>query len=154
MSTEEQFVERLNEALSWELAGIVQYMHHATMLTGPDRAHFEDFFLEGSREARQHAETVSNKIVVFGGVPTVEPERIRRATEVEDMFEAALALEEDALDAWDEALEAADVANKGTRFWLEDHISEEQEHVDELRTLTHQVKFGDGDLPDLSSASG
>ncbi|MFB6263279.1 MAG: bacterioferritin [Bradymonadaceae bacterium] len=154
MSTEQEFVDRLNTALSWELAGIVQYMHHATMLTGPDRAHFEDFFLEGSREARQHAETVSNKIVVFGGVPTVEPARIRRATEVEDMFEAALTLEEDALDAWEAALDASDVANQGTQFWLEDHISEEQEHVDELRTLTRKVKFGDGDLEDVSSASG
>ncbi len=150
----DELIDRLNEALSWELAGIVQYMNHATMLTGPERAHLEDFFEEGSEEALEHSEIAGDKIAALGGVPTVEPAKIRQATDTQGMLEAALALEEDAMEAWQRALQVADAANPGTKFWLEDHISEEQEHIDELRLLCEEVSYGDQDLAGGSSRTG
>ena len=150
----DELIDRLNEALSWELAGIVQYMNHATMVTGPERIALEDFFEDGSEEALDHAQIVGNKIAALGGVPTVEPAKIRQATDTEGMLDAALALEEDAMDAWQAALEVADAANPGTKFWLEDHISEEQEHIDELNLLTQKVKYGEGDIDRGVAGSG
>jgi len=138
----QEVIDRLNEALSWELAGIVQYMNHATMVTGPERAHLEDFFEEGSEEALEHSEIAGNKIAALGGVPTVEPAKIRQATDTQGMLEAALELERDAMQAWQRALEVADAANEGTKFWLEDHIAEEQEHIDELELLCDRVERG------------
>ena len=142
----DELIARLNKALSWELAGIVQYMNHATMVTGSERVALEEFFEEGSEEALDHAQIVGNKIAALGGVPTVEPAKIRQATDTEGMLEAALKLEKDALEAWEAALEVADAANAGTAFWLEDHISEEQEHIDELELLTEQVVYGAEDI--------
>lgn len=150
----DELISRLNEALSWELAGIIQYMNHAVMVTGPERTHLEEFFEEGSEEALEHSEIVGDKIAALGGVPTVEPAKIRQATDTEGMLEAALQLEEDAMDAWQAALEVAEAANPGTKFWLEDHISEEQEHIDELNLLTKKVKYGEEEIERGVSRSG
>ena len=140
MSELQQFIDRLNTVLSWELAGTIQYLHHATMLTGPWRESMGEFFHDGSKEARDHAEAVANKIVSLGGVPTVEPATVRPAVGLEAMLEAALKLEEDALAAWTHAYEASSAANLGTGFWMEEFIAHEQEHVDHLRKLTQKIK--------------
>jgi bacterioferritin len=141
MSAKEELIARLNKALSWELAGIIQYMQHSVMVTGPQRETFRNFFHEGSEEAHEHAEAVGNKIAALGGVPTVEPAQIRQAADLDGMLEAVLALEEAALAAWEEALEVAHEVNQGTAFWIEEHVAEEQEHVDEMRKLTGKVSF-------------
>jgi bacterioferritin (cytochrome b1) len=149
MPTLNDFLEQMNEALAWEHAGIIQYNQHSVMLTGLDMEPYTDFFHEVSEEARDHAEKAGEKIVAFGGVPTVEAERIRQAADLEGMLEAALALEEEALEAWAKALDIArncDDVNEGTEYWLEDHVAEEQEHVDEMRRLTQEISFSDDDV--------
>jgi bacterioferritin (cytochrome b1) len=154
MATKEEFIETLNTALSWELAGIIQYMQHSVMVTGPLREPMFEFFHEGSEEARDHAELAGNRIAALGAIPTVEPARIRQATDVEGMLEAALALEEDALAAWEDALAASDAVAPGYQFWLEEQIAEEQEHVDDLRKMTRKVSYADSDVADGQQKSG
>jgi bacterioferritin len=150
----EDFLERLNDAMAWELAGVIQYMQHGVMVTGPEREYLKEFFHEGSEEARDHAELVADKISALGGVPTVEPQKIRQAGDTQGMLEAALALEEDALAAWEHAYEVADVSNQGTVFWIEEHIAEEQEHVDELRKMTQKISFADAEFGGAAKQSG
>lgn len=147
MSNDKKLVEALNEVLSWELAGIIQNLNHSVMLTGIHRLEYAEFFEDNSKENRDHAQILGQKITSFGGVPTVEPNRIRQATSLDDMLDAALALEEAAMDAWLNALDAAEDSNAGTQFWLEDMIAEEQEHIDELRMLTEKVEFNKAQLP-------
>ncbi len=146
MATKEEFIDALNEALSWELAGIIQYMQHAVMVTGPLRESLMEFFHDGSEEARDHAEAVGERIAALGGIPSVEPARIRQAADVDGMLEAALALEQDALATWEAAHALSDAVAPGYKFWLEEHIAEEQEHVDGLRKMTRQVTFSQSDL--------
>lgn len=155
MSTEmDDFIEKLNDAMAWELAGVIQYMQHAVMMTGIHREYLVEFFHEGSEEARDHAELVGNKVAALGGVPTVEPQKIRQAVDAQGMLEAALALEEDALAAWEAAYDAAGVANRGTQFWIEEHIAEEQEHVDELRKMTGKIRFADEQVNGSAEQAG
>lgn len=153
-ATKEEFIKRLNTALSWELAGVIQYMQHGVMLTGPLRESLNGFFQEGSKEARDHAEIVGDRIAALGGVPSVEPARIRQAATPEAMLEAALALEEDALAAWTAARDAADAVAPGYLYWLEEHIAEEQEHVDGLRKMTGKVSFSAADVKGEARKSG
>ncbi|MGM0556392.1 MAG: ferritin-like domain-containing protein [Myxococcota bacterium] len=150
----DEFLDRLNNAMAWELAGVIQYMQHGVMVTGPHREYLTEFFHEGSEEARDHAELVGNKVAALGGIPTVEPQKIRQAGDPQGMLEAALALEEDALAAWEHAYEVADVSNQGTVFWIEEHIAEEQEHVDELRKMTKKVSFADAEFGGGAKQSG
>lgn len=154
MSSKQELIDRLNNALAWELAGTVQYMQAAVMLTGDARETYYDFFHESSEEAHEHAEIVGNKISALGGVPTVEPAKIRQAADIAGMLENALQLERDALEAWEKAHEVADAANKGTLFWIEEHVAEEQEHVDHLEKLTERIDFSSSDIDDADQQSG
>jgi bacterioferritin len=149
MSTKKQFIDSLNEVLSWELAGIVQYLQHSVMVTGSQRVPYAEWFQDGSEEAHDHAEAVANRITALGGIPTVEPARIRQAADLEGMLEAALELEQNALAAWERAHDAATEADvpRGYVFWLEEHVAEEQEHVDDLRKMTKDVSFSSSQLP-------
>ena len=58
-----EVINRFNKILSWELAGTIQYLHHHAMVSGLWREIYADFFADGSKEARKHAELVANKIV-------------------------------------------------------------------------------------------
>ena len=154
--SQQAFINALNEVLSWELAGIIQYLQHSVMVTGPERETFREFFEDGSKEARLHAQIVGNRIAALGGVPTVEPAKIRQAADLGGMLDATLALEQDALAAWERAHSVAsesDVA-KGYVFWIEEHVAEEQEHVDEMRKLTKTVSFNSSQLSDSGRQSG
>ena len=154
MSSTQELIDRLNTAMAWELAGSIQYLQAAVMVTGGAREIYGEFFHESSEEAREHAELVGNKIAALGGVPTVEPERIRQAADIDGMLEAALKLERDALEAWEAAHEVADAANAGTLFWIEEHVAEEQDHVDHLEKLTEKIEFASSDIDDSSKQSG
>lgn len=150
-----KFIDQLNTVLAWELAGIIQYLQHGVMVTGPERETFKEFFAEGSEEAHQHSTIVANRITALGGIPTVEPQRIRQATDLDGMLIATLELEQDALAAWEKAHEIAVDSGvaKGYVFWLEEHIAEEQEHVDEMRKLTKKVSFSANQLPKKKKSS-
>lgn len=153
MSDLNTLIDRLNTVLSWELAGTIQYLHHNAMIVGAEREAFSGFFHENSEEARTHAELVANKIVVLGGVPTIEVATIRTASTLDEMLAASLYLERQALTAWEAALDVADAANKGTGFWIEEMIAHEQGHVDELVKLTRKPAGVEAQKPHVEKAN-
>ena len=154
MADRTTLIEKLNTVLSWELAGIIQNLNHAMMVTGRERLTFADFFSDNSKENRSHAEAVGNRIAALGGVPTVEPARIKQAASLDAMLEAALELEEAAMAAWLEALDAAEGAHLQTKLWIEEMVAEEQEHIDELMKITGRISFAGLQLPGASTKAG
>jgi bacterioferritin len=132
-----KIIEQLNQALSLEYSAVVQYNQHRFLLTGKDRIVYADFFADASKEAHSHVFHLGDKIVALGGVPTVEPGVIRQATSLSEMLQQDLALEREALAAYMKAWEAAE-GNRPLRFWLENIISDEQLHIDELEKLTSE----------------
>src|SRR5690625_6322200 len=128
-------IEKLNAVLSWELDGMMQNMNHGALITGVRRLEFGSMVKANSQENHTHAEQLAERIAALGGVPTVEPAKIRQAATLEEMLEASLALQLDAMEAWKAALEASSVAPAGITYWLEDMISEEQQHIDEFRKI-------------------
>lgn len=136
-----ELIEGLNKALSLELAGVIQYMQHSFLVTGPEREVYRSFFREQSQEAHEHAQTLGDKVVALGGVPTVEPAMIRQATDLTEMLRQDLALEREAMTAYMAAWEACDDnETRPTRFQLEERIYQEQLHIDELEKLTNERK--------------
>lgn len=133
--SKQDVIDRLNTILSWELAGTIQYLHYSVLVTGPLRPVYQDFFKDGSKEARGHAEMVGEKIVALGGVPTAEPATILPAADLDTMLRNTLSLEKAALAAWESAWEIGEAANLGTKLWMEEMIAEEQMHVDEVSKI-------------------
>jgi bacterioferritin len=133
-----ELVENLNRALSLELAGVIQYLQHSFLVTGPEREVFRKFFRDMSGESQDHAALLGDKIVALGGVPTVEPGDIMQATELAEMLRQDLGLERTAMEAYVAAWKSCTDAELGTRFLLEERISEEQRHIEEFEKLTSE----------------
>src|SRR5215210_7498195 len=131
-------IDGLNRALGLELAGVIQYMQHSFLVTGPEREVFRGFFRDLSGEARDHAETLGDKIVALGGLPTVEPGEIRQSTDLGEMLRQDLELERAAMEAYTAAWRACTDAELATRFLLEECIASEQRHVEEFEKLTNE----------------
>ena len=135
-----ELIENLNRALSLELAGVIQYMQHSFLVTGQEREVYRSFFRDQSEEAQDHAETLGDKIVALGGVPTVEPGEIRQSTDLAEMLRQDLELERAAMEAYVTAWRSCTEQELGTKFMLEERIAEEQKHIDELEKLTNERK--------------
>src|SRR5690625_2454302 len=112
-------IEKLNAVLSWELAGMIQNMNHAALITGVRRLEFGSMFKANSQENHTHAEQLAERIAALGGVPTVEPAKIRQAATLEEMLEASLALELDRSEEHTSELQASSVAPAGITYWLD-----------------------------------
>jgi bacterioferritin len=135
-----ELIENLNRVLSLELAAVIQYMQHSFLVTGTEREVYRSYFRKQSEESLSHANTLGDKVVALGGVPTVEPGMISQSTDLNEMLKQDLALEREALAAYMAAWEACKDDERPTRFQLEERIYQEQLHVDELEKLTSERK--------------
>lgn len=133
-----ELIENLNRALSMELAAVIQYSQHSYLVTGHEREVFKDWFRDQAKEAQDHAETLGDKIVALGGVPTVEPGTIRQSIDISEMLKQDLELEREALSVYLAAWAACDDNDLPQKFWLEGRISDEQMHVEDLEKLTSE----------------
>ncbi len=133
-----ELVENLNHALSLELSGVIQYSQHSYLVTGIEREVYKSFLREQASEAQDHAQTLGDKIVALGGIPTVEPAMIRQSTDLKEMLKQDLELERDALSTYMAAWSSCGEEDLATKFWLEERISDEQLHVEELEKLTSE----------------
>lgn len=133
-----ELLENLNQALGFELAGIIQYSQHSYLVTGVEREVYKDFFRDQAEEAQEHAQKLGDKIVALGGVPTVEPAIIRQSTDLKEMLKMDLELERDAIGAYMNAWKSCGDEDLPTKFWLEGQIADEQQHIEELEKLTSE----------------
>ncbi|MCD9187885.1 MAG: hypothetical protein LUM44_15800 [Pyrinomonadaceae bacterium] len=133
-----ELIENLNKALSFELAGVIQYSQHSYLVTGLEREVYKKFFRDQAEEAQDHAESLGDKLVALGGIPTVEPAMIRQSTDLKEMLKQDLELERDAMAAYMAAWAACDDNDIAQKFWLEERIADEQLHIEELEKLTSE----------------
>jgi bacterioferritin len=136
----EELIENLNQALSLELAGVIQYSQHSYLVTGVEREVYREFFRKQAEEAQDHAEFLGDKIVALGGVPTVEPSMIRQSIDLKEMLKQDLELEREAMNAYMSAWKSCDDEDLPTKFWLEGQIAAEEVHIEELEKLTSERK--------------
>lgn len=65
-------IDRLNEALGWELRAMNMYAHYAANIQGIHRLQLDPMFNEEATESLAHADVVRRAIVKLGGVPVTE----------------------------------------------------------------------------------
>jgi bacterioferritin len=134
----DELIENLNQALSLELAGVIQYSQHSYLVTGIEREIYKEFFRDQAEEAQKHAEFLGDKIVALGGIPTVEPAMIRQSIDLKEMLKQNLELEREAMAVYMKAWDSCDENDLPTKFWLESQIADEQIHIEELEKLTSE----------------
>lgn len=130
-----KMLEKLNEILRWEWAGMIQYTQFSFVITGEWREVYAEVFRKSGKEALTHAHTVGDLIVNLGGVPTVEQGEVRQATTLHEMLEHSMAIEQKHVNLYTEALSLCGDQDVGLRVILEDICRDEQEgawHMEKL----------------------
>jgi bacterioferritin len=150
MTANSKTIERLQTALSMELAAVHQYMLHAHVL--------EDWGLDGlaakmrseMQEELGHAQEYTRRIMFLGGDPQLKAAKVpQRAQSLEDMFSADLADEEHAIRFYTEASQVAhEDGDIGSRMLFEKIVIDEEGHkawldlqLNLLRKIGEQAYF-------------
>jgi bacterioferritin len=133
--TKEIFINKLNKALEWEYAAAIQYVQHASVITGAMYDAIAEELIVHSKEEMNHAVLVSEIIADLGGTPSVDVEKREISHNSKTMLEQDLAGEELAITLYKELIEIAQTLKEyGYRRTLEEILMEEEEHARDLRS--------------------
>ena len=133
-----QLIDAMNEALSEELASIIQYIWHHIQARGMHSAAISERFKAISMVEMKHAEMIAERIDLLGGRPTIAVDKITAGShgDVTRMLRDNAKAEEAVVDAYRDlvamAIEADDPVS---RVLLEDILGDTEDHAHELRKL-------------------
>lgn len=139
----ETVLRLLNEALATELVCILRYKRHYYMANGIHAEAAQTEFLEHANEEQEHADRIAARIVQLGGAPDFSPEGLTSRSHAEyveggslrEMIEEDLVAERIAIESYREMVLYIGDKDSTTRNMLEDILSTEEEHADDLVTL-------------------
>ncbi len=141
MKGNEKLITTLNALLADELTAINQYMVHSEMCDnwGYDKLH--KYFEKRSIEEMKHAEKLIARVLFLEGRPVVSQlNKIAIGAEVPKMLESDHAAEAGAIKAYNEGIKlAGEVNDFATREILEEILSDEDRHIDEIEELQDQI---------------
>ncbi len=141
MKGNQELIETLNSLLADELTAINQYMVHSEMCAdwGYEKLHKK--FEKRAIAEMKHAEKLIGRILFLEGTPTVSKlNRINIGSDVTKQLVADHAAEEDAINAYNNAIKlAADVKDYATHDILKAILKDEDEHIDEIEELQDQI---------------
>jgi bacterioferritin len=134
--TKEQLLANLNDDLAWEYAALIQYVQHASVVTGAEYKSIIAELLVHANEEMQHAISLSDQIDFLGGVPAVDVQKIETSDDSTEMLEQDLAGEMYAITRYKERIAQAEALQEyGLRRVLEDILIIEEEHARDLMTV-------------------
>jgi len=141
MKGNEKLIDVLNSLLADELTAINQYMVHSEMCAnwGYEKLHKR---IEGRAiQEMKHAETLIGRILFLEGSPVVsELKEIFIGSDVEKQVARDRAAEKGAIEAYNAAIVlAGEVRDFATREILEDILSDEDDHMDDIEEMQDQI---------------
>lgn len=131
--SKEELIKELNKDLEKEYAAAIQYIQHASVITG---AQFSDIMKElkvHANEEIQHAMILADQIDFLGGVPTVKVSEIKISSDGKKMLEQDLGGENDAIARYKKRIEQAESLREfALAQQLRGILATEQEHAMDL----------------------
>ncbi|MFC1467745.1 bacterioferritin [Verrucomicrobiota bacterium] len=128
-----ELIDELNKDLEWEYAAAIQYVQHASVISGAKYESIQKELIIHSQEEMQHAVMVAEQIDFLGGVPTIDVEARDVSTDNCEMLKQDLAGEENAIKRYKERIAQAEALQEyGLRRVLEDILIQEEEHKRDL----------------------
>lgn len=137
----EDIIKLLNESLATELVCVLRYKRHHFTADGLASPKIADEFLVHANEESAHGDRIAQRIVQLGGEPDFSPDTLTRrshaayddSSDLKDMIRANLIAERVAIEAYSQMIALIGDKDSTTRRLLEDILSDEQEHADELK---------------------
>ncbi len=137
----EDVIRLLNDALATELVCVLRYKRHHFTADGLASPKIAEEFLVHANEESAHADRLATRIVQLGGEPDFSPDSLTKRSHAEyddskdltDMIRANLVAERVAIESYSQMITLIGDKDSTTRRLLEDILSDEQEHADELK---------------------
>jgi bacterioferritin len=146
MRGDDEVIALLNEQLTSELTAINQYFLHAKMQANWGFTKLAEHTREESMEEMQHAEAITDRILLLEGLPNYQRlGTLRVGQTVPEQFRADLAIEVEVLDRLKPGIamcrEKGDVV---TANLFEKILDDEEHHIDYLETQLELIdKLGE-----------
>jgi bacterioferritin len=132
--TKAQLIDELNKDLAKEYSALIQYVQHASVITGPQYDAISAELTIHSNEEHMHAIALSDQIDFLGGIPAVDVADIHISPDSKVMLEQDLEGELDAIARYRERIGQAEMLQEyGLRRALEDILIIEEEHARDLQ---------------------
>ena len=136
----EDIIALLNGALATEIVCTLRYKRHYFTAKGVASPKIAEEFLVHANEETAHGDMLAERIVQLGGEPDFNPGSLlgRSHAEYDDsadlqaMIRANLIAERVAIEAYGQMIKLIGDKDSTTRRILEQILSQEQEHADEL----------------------
>ena len=140
-------IRLLNEALATELVCVLRYRRHYYMASGIHAQAVREEFLEHANEEQQHADQLAERITQLDGEPNFSPEGLVdrshsqyvEGTDLIDMIREDLVAERIAIDTYAEIIRYIGDKDPTSRRVMEEILSKEEEHAEDLRTLIQSL---------------
>ncbi len=139
MAASTKIIDTLNAILRHEWTGVAQYAQAGFLVSGLWREVYSGMFFDSAKESFKHAQTIGDKIVALGGVPTVERNPVQQSNDLDQMLAHAYEFESKAVTLYNEALKLAE-GDRALVVLLEDILLEEQEGVDSIGKILAKHK--------------
>lgn len=136
-------IDVLNEVLATELVCVLRYKRHYYMAKGIDAGPVAAEFLQHANDEQGHADQVAARIVQLQGDPDFDPSTLTTRSHAEydaseglaEMIREDLVAERVAIASYQEIVRWLGDKDPTTRRMIEDILSVEEEHADDLLNL-------------------
>ena len=136
----EDIIKLLNDALATEIVCTLRYKRHYFTAKGVSSPAIANEFLVHAQEETAHADQIAERIVQLGGEPDFAPSTLLErshadydaSADLQAMIRANLIAERVAIEAYAQMIALIGDKDSTTRRMLEQILSQEQEHADEL----------------------
>jgi bacterioferritin len=136
-----EIIKLLNDSLATELVCVLRYKRHHFTATGLKSSKIADEFLAHANQESAHADRLAQRIVQLGGEPDFSPNSLLERShadyddtlDLKKMIKANLIAERVAIEIYTQIIVLLGDKDPTTRRLLEDILSDEQEHADELK---------------------
>lgn len=137
----DEIVHLLNDALATELVCVLRYRRHHFTAQGRDSPKIAEEFLVHANEELTHADQIAERIVQLGGDPDFKPDTLLQRSHsdydasptLSEMIRNNLIAERVAIETYRQMIALIGDKDPTTRRMLEEILSVEEEHADELR---------------------
>ena len=137
----EDMIKLLNDSLATELVCVLRYKRHHFTADGLASPKIAEEFLVHANEESAHADRIARRIVQLGGEPDFSPDSLSQRSHasyddssgLKAMIKANLIAERVAIESYSQMISLIGDKDPTTRRLIEDILSDEQEHAEELK---------------------
>jgi bacterioferritin len=134
-------IQLLNDSLATELVCALRYKRHHFTAEGLSSPKIAEEFLVHANEETAHADMLAKRIVELGGLPDFSPDSLTRRShaaydesqDLKSMIKSNLIAERVAIEAYSQMIALIGDKDSTTRRLIEEILSVEQGHAEELR---------------------